>query len=160
MDFNVSRVNIDGRSVKLTIWDSAGQERFRTLTSSFYRGAHGCVLVYDVTNRSTFEALRDVWLEEVEKYSTKEDIVKMVVGNKVDLKEEREVSNEEALAFAKEKQTLYVESSAKNGMGVQQCFEELVRKILQTPQLYQTSPSNTSIRPGVSTETSSSECNC
>ena len=160
MDFNVSRVNIDGRSVKLTIWDSAGQERFRTLTSSFYRGAHGCVLVYDVTNRTTFEALREVWLQEVEKYSTKEDVVKMVVGNKVDLQEEREVSNEEALAFAKEKQTLYVESSAKNGTGVQQCFEELVRKILQTPQLYQTSTSNTSIRPGVSTQTSSSECNC
>lgn len=147
--------------MKLTIWDSAGQERFRTLTSSFYRGAHGCVLVYDVTNRSTFEALREVWLQEVEKYGTKEDLVRMVVGNKVDLDEDRQVSKEEALEFAKEKRTLYVESSAKSGMGVQQCFEELVRKILQTPRLYQTSDSGTSIRPGVSSnQQSSSECGC
>jgi small GTP-binding protein len=68
--------------VKLAIWDTAGQERFRTLTPSYYRGGQGVILVYDVTNRDTFVKIEN-WLNELETYSTNQDIVKMLVGNKV-----------------------------------------------------------------------------
>ena len=68
--------------IKLAIWDTAGQERFRTLTPSYYRGGQGAILVYDVTNRETFEKI-DNWLNELETYSTNHDIVQMLVGNKV-----------------------------------------------------------------------------
>lgn len=73
-----------GRRVKLTIWDTAGQERFRTLTSSYYRGAQGVILVYDVTNRDSFLHVRDTWLRELETYGDLQSLVLMLVGNKVD----------------------------------------------------------------------------
>lgn len=72
-----------------TLQDTAGQERFRTLTPSYYRGAQGVILVYDVTKRSTFAKL-DMWLNELETYSTRTDIVKMLVGNKIDKVRARE----------------------------------------------------------------------
>lgn len=70
VDFKLKTLSLDGKSLKLTVWDTAGQERFRTLTSSYYRGAQGVILVYDITRRDTFEALRDVWLKEVQMYAT------------------------------------------------------------------------------------------
>ena len=83
MDFKTTKMTIDSNVVKLAIWDTAGSERFRSLTPNFYRGSHGVILVYDVTNRQTFEKL-DNWLKEVEAYSTKPDIVKMLIANKID----------------------------------------------------------------------------
>ncbi len=83
MDFKTTKIKIDENMVKLAIWDTAGSERFRSLTPNFYRGSHGVILVYDVTNRQSFEKL-DNWLSELDAYSTKSDIVKMLVGNKID----------------------------------------------------------------------------
>lgn len=107
--------------------DTAGQERFRTLTPSYYRDGQGAILMYDVTDRNTFVKL-ETWLNELNTYCNKTDIVKMVVGNKIDLPN-REVSTEEGLQFARRHQTLYIESSAKTADGVKCCFEELVRKV-------------------------------
>ncbi|PPD91520.1 hypothetical protein GOBAR_DD11539 [Gossypium barbadense] len=84
VDFKIKLLTVGGKRLKLTIWDTAGQERFRTLTSSYYRGAQGIILVYDVTRRETFTNLSDVWAKEVELFSTNQDCVKMLVGNKVD----------------------------------------------------------------------------
>ncbi|VDM37729.1 unnamed protein product [Toxocara canis] len=83
VDFRVTSMTIDGNRVKLAIWDTAGQERFRTLTPSYYRGAQGVICVYDVTNRPSFERL-DHWMNEVDTYSTKNNAIKMLVGNKID----------------------------------------------------------------------------
>ncbi|KAK9864123.1 hypothetical protein WJX84_001235 [Apatococcus fuscideae] len=91
VDFKVKYVNVGGKRVKLTIWDTAGQERFRTLTSSYYRGAQGVIFTYDVTRPDTFSDLDDIWMRELDMYSTVENSVKMVVANKIDL-ESREVS--------------------------------------------------------------------
>lgn len=164
VDFKVKALKVDNRRVKMTIWDTAGQERFRTLTSAYYvsfhllykhlvyqpfflqflltfityniqRGAHGVILVYDVSKRKTFESLEQVWLNEFSLYSTRSSAIKMVVGNKVDMDDAREVTREEGLAFARKHSTLFVESSAKTSTGVQQTFEELLRKILETPDL-------------------------
>lgn len=136
MDYKIKQITIDGNTVKLAIWDTAGQERFRTLTPSYYRDGQGAILMYDVTDRHTFVKL-DTWLNELNTYCNKTEIVKMVVGNKIDLPN-REVSTEEGLQFARRHQTLYIESSAKTADGVKCCFEELVQKIIQTPGLWDT----------------------
>ncbi|XP_069700470.1 ras-related protein Rab-18-B-like [Periplaneta americana] len=136
VDFKTKKITIDDNTVKLAIWDTAGQERFRTLTPSYYRDAQGAILVYDVSTKQTFTKL-ETWLDELDTYSTKNNIVKMVVGNKID-KEKREVSREEGMKFARRHQTLFIESSAKTRDGVQCAFEELVQKIIQTPGLWET----------------------
>jgi len=136
VDFKTASVNIDDKKINLSIWDTAGQEKFRSLTSSYYRGTHGIILVYDVSKRSTFTAIEH-WLEEVEHYSTNPDVIKLLVANKIDMPE-RDVTKEEGMRFAKKKSMLYIECSAKTKVGVQQTFEELVQKILDTPSLWET----------------------
>ncbi|XP_027772217.1 ras-related protein RABC1 isoform X2 [Solanum pennellii] len=84
VDFKVKHVTLGGKKLKLAIWDTAGQERFRTLTSSYYRGAQGIIMVYDVTRRDTFTNLSDIWAKEIDLYSTNQECIKMLVGNKVD----------------------------------------------------------------------------
>ncbi|KAG0626263.1 hypothetical protein M758_2G115100 [Ceratodon purpureus] len=136
VDFKVKMLSLQGKRLKLTIWDTAGQERFRTLTSSYYRGAQGIILVYDVTRRATFTDLSDVWLKEVDRFSTNRDCIKMLIGNKVDLEEsERVVTKKEGIAFARQHGCLFLEASAKTSINVQRCFEELVHKIIETPSL-------------------------
>ena len=120
----------DGKSkrVKVTIWDTAGQERFRTLTSSYYRGAQGIILVYDVTRRETFDNL-NTWLQESEQYTqgVGKEVVKLLVGNKVD--RPRTVKREEAERWAKSKGMLFMEASAKTKEGIAQVFTEIVQKV-------------------------------
>ncbi|KAG7017389.1 Ras-related protein RABC2a [Cucurbita argyrosperma subsp. argyrosperma] len=149
VDFKIKLLKVGGKRLKLTIWDTdglilnlfkpwflaAGQERFRTLTSSYYRGAQGIILVYDVTRRETFENLSDVWAKEVELYSTNKDCVKMLIGNKVDRESERAVSREEGAALAKELGSHFLECSAKTRENVEKCFEELALKIMEAPSL-------------------------
>ncbi|XP_027351871.1 ras-related protein RABC2a-like [Abrus precatorius] len=135
VDFKIKMLTVGGKRVKLTIWDTAGQERFRTLTSSYYRGTQGIILVYDVTKRETFTNLSEVWSKEVKLYSTNQDCVKMLVGNKVDRDCERAVSREEGLALAKELGCLLLECSAKTRENVEQCFKELALKIMEAPSL-------------------------
>ncbi|KAK2146722.1 hypothetical protein LSH36_586g01015, partial [Paralvinella palmiformis] len=127
VDFKVKTIQVDGNKAKLAIWDTAGQERFRTLTPSYYRGAQGCILVYDVSSKQSFQKL-DNWLGELETFATKHDIVKMLVGNKID-KERREVTRDEGLKFARKHHMLFIEASAKTREGVQCAFEELVEKV-------------------------------
>ncbi|XP_047323651.1 ras-related protein RABC1-like [Impatiens glandulifera] len=135
VDFKVKYLDIEGKRLKLAIWDTAGQERFRTLTSSYYRGAQGVVMVYDVTRRETFTNLADVWAKEVDMYSTNPESIKMLVGNKVDMQNERVVTRKEGIDFARQCGCLFIECSAKTKMNVTQCFEELVLKIIETPSL-------------------------
>eukprot|EP00388_Colpodella_angusta_P030290 GDKK01019102.1.p1 GENE.GDKK01019102.1~~GDKK01019102.1.p1 ORF type:complete len:217 (-),score=30.07 GDKK01019102.1:47-667(-) len=124
--------------VKLALWDTAGQEKFRTLTGSYYRGAHGIVLVYDCTVRASFERL-PTWLDEIAKNVSNPDAVKVLVANKID-KDNHEVTREEGEAFAIQHSMMFIETSAKTAAGVQQTFEELVMKILESPSLRTSGP--------------------
>jgi len=112
-----------------------GQERFRTLTSSYYRGAQGVILVYDVSNRESFENLRRTWLHELQTYANLDKLILMLVGNKIDRESQRVVAPEEGQQLARELSALFMEASAKTRAGVQPAFEELVHKIMHTPRV-------------------------
>lgn len=135
VDFKTKYMTVGGAKLKLAIWDTAGQERFRTLTSSYYRGAQGIIFVYDCTKKSTYEHL-SYWQEEVKKYSTYQEAILMMVHNKVDLPDP-EVSQEEGRTCAQDNAMMFIETSAKTRQGVKQAFEEVIRKILETPSLVQ-----------------------
>ncbi|CAG8788264.1 7988_t:CDS:2, partial [Dentiscutata erythropus] len=136
VDFKVVDTVVNGKRYKLTIWDTAGQERFRTLTSSYYRGVQGVILVYDVSKRESFDQL-DSWFGELNTYCSSKDVVKMIVGNKVDKEHSRVISRKEAEAYARKMQTLFIECSAKTRVRVKEAFDELVEKIIETPSLWQ-----------------------
>lgn len=157
VDFKVTTLTVDGNKVKLAIWDTAGQERFRTLTPSYYRGAQGVICVYDVSNRSSYDRLQH-WLTELETYSTKSDVVKMLVANKID-REKREVSREEGLKFARKHCMLFIEASAKTREGVQCAFEELVEKVIQTPGLWESDQTGFRVS-NTDGQQDASWCNC
>jgi len=140
VDFRVHKMDVNGKKVKLSIWDTAGQERFRTITSSYYRGAQGIILVYDVANRESFDALPR-WYSELETYVSS-SVVKIIVGNKVDKEFSRQVSYSEGQQFAQRMGSLFVEASAKTSVGVREAFQEVVEKILDTPELWTPVTSN------------------
>ncbi|KAJ7302365.1 ras-domain-containing protein [Mycena albidolilacea] len=138
VDFRVHKMDVKGKKVKLSIWDTAGQERFRTITSSYYRGAQGIILVYDVSNRESFDALPR-WYSELETY-VNDKVVKILVGNKVDKEFSRQVPTSEAEAFATRMNSLFVETSAKTSVGVKEAFTEVVERIMDIPELWDSAP--------------------
>merc|ERR1712217_554895 len=117
VDFKVRTLSVHGKSVKLQIWDTSGQERFRAITNSYYRGAHGIIVVYDLTDRESFINVRDVWLPQIYKHAAV-DANKLLVGNKCDLSSTRVVSNEEALELAESLGIQLIETSAKHAHNV------------------------------------------
>jgi len=127
VDFKIRTVNIDNKIVKMQIWDTAGQERFRTITSSYYRGAHGVILVYDVTDQVSFNNARQ-WLTEIERYACG-NVVKLLVGNKSDLTTKRVVDFVTGKEFADQYNLPFLEASAKDGNNVGTAFNMLVRDI-------------------------------
>ncbi|CAL1386972.1 unnamed protein product [Linum trigynum] len=135
VDFKIKTVMANDKRLKLTMWDTAGQERFGTVTTSYYRGAHGIILVYDVTKRDTFTNLSEIWAKDVELYSTNHECVKLLVGNKVDKDSERSVSREEGMVLAQRLKCSFIECTAKSRESVEQLFREIILKIFEVPTL-------------------------
>ncbi|XP_042405828.1 GTP-binding protein YPTM2 isoform X1 [Zingiber officinale] len=127
VDFKIRTVEQDGKTIKLQIWDTAGQERFRTITSSYYRGAHGIIVVYDVTDQESFNNVK-TWLNEIDRYAS-DNVNKLLVGNKSDLTANKVVSYETAKAFADEIGIPFIETSAKNATNVEQAFMAMTSAI-------------------------------
>ncbi len=127
VDFKISTVDMDGKKVKLQIWDTAGQERFRTITSSYYRGAHGILLVYDVTDRDSFDHIKE-WLNEVDRYAGA-GVPKMLVGNKTDLVGKRDVTYDEGKEFADRYDMPFQETSAKSNTQINEAFIQMARAV-------------------------------
>ena len=114
----------------MQIWDTAGQERFKNIQASYYKGANGILVVYDITNRESFEHLNS-WLIEIEKNGNK-NVYKLLIGNKSDLEEKREIKKEEGEEFASINGLEFFETSAKENYHVQEAFITLARDIIKT----------------------------
>eukprot|EP01084_Bolivina_argentea_P124723 220994_1 len=127
VDFKIQTIDLESKTIKLQIWDTAGQERFRTITSSYYRGAHGIIVVYDVTDRDSFQNVKQ-WLHEIDRYAC-ENVNKLLVGNKSDLEEKRAVPFEEAKEFADSLGIEFLETSAKNADNVDNAFMTMAGQI-------------------------------
>jgi small GTP-binding protein len=130
-DFFVKSVRLpDGELMKLRLWDIGGDERFGYLHSIYYKGVEGAVILYDLTNPSSFENIPN-WIEQINKYSQQEPQIPIIlVGNKTDLKDERKVDIEKAKSYAKQNGLLYSETSAKDGFGVFDTFSKLSDTLL------------------------------
>ena len=135
VDFKIRTIEIGGKSIKLQIWDTAGQERFRTITSSYYRGAHGIIVVYDVTDQASFSNVKQ-WLQEIDRYAC-ENVNKLLVGNKCDLTTKKVVDYNTAKEFADGLGIPFLETSAKNSTNVEQAFicmaNEIQRRVSTGP---------------------------
>lgn len=137
--------------IKVEVWDTVGQERFRTITSSYYKGASGILVVFDITTKSSFEHV-NTWLEEIESFACPTH-VKALIGNKTDLDASRAVSTQEAEEFAQAKGMLYFETTATEHDSTSRPFVEVVSTILETlrptplpadPDIIRLTTSNTS----------------
>jgi len=129
VEFGARMVTIDNRQIKLQIWDTAGQESFRSITRSYYRGAAGALLVYDITRRDTFAHLTR-WLEEA-RQNGNENMTIMLIGNKCDLEHRRQVSIEEGKKFAEENGLMFLETSAKTAHNVEEAFVKPAQQIIK-----------------------------
>ena len=129
VDFKVKTLELQNKQIKMQIWDTAGQERFRNVISSYFRGAHGILLIYDVTNRDSFKNLES-WLIEIEQNSS-ENVLKVLIGNKNDLVDDKEIKTEEGQAFANRNGMQFIETSAKENTNVTEAFECLVKLMME-----------------------------
>ena len=112
VDFKIKTLTVDNKQAKLQIWDTAGQDRFQTITSSYFKGAHGVLVTYDITDRESFSAIYK-WMGQVEQHAS-ENIACILVGNKCDLESQRAVSSEDGRELADFYKLKYIETSAKN----------------------------------------------
>ena len=123
------KISETNESLTLDIWDTAGQEKYRSLTRIFFQGAKLAILVYDITRKDSFENLKNVWLKELKDHADK-NVVLGVAGNKSDLYEKEEVSEQEAREFAKSIGAIFCLTSAQSNSGIEELFEEMGKKFL------------------------------
>ncbi|XP_056137563.1 ras-related protein Rab-8B-like [Lampris incognitus] len=128
IDFKIRTIELNGKRVKLQIWDTAGQERFRTITTAYYRGAMGIMLVYDICNDKSFENIQN-WIRNIEEHASS-DVEKMILGNKCDMADRRQVSKDRGEKLAIEYGVKFMETSAKTSLNVEEAFYTMGRDIL------------------------------
>lgn len=163
VDFKIRTIELEGKTVKLQIWDTAGQERFRTIAAAYYRGAHGIIVVYDVTDGESYENVKG-WLTEIERYAS-EGVHRLLLGNKADLSEKRVVEHDIAKEFASQLQIPFLETSAKTAEGVEDAFVTMAKQIKESvdtnPEPANTSKAgNVSVGRSIEAEKPSDGCAC
>ena len=132
VDFKIKTFDIDEKKIKMQIWDTAGQERFKNIIASYYRGAHGILLIYDVTDKDSFKNLSN-WLIEIEKNASK-NVLKVLIGNKNDLEDKRVITYNQGKEFADTYGLKFIETSAKKNLNVNEAFETLGRELMQASE--------------------------
>ncbi|KAH9948123.1 GTP-binding protein ypt1 [Amylocystis lapponica] len=163
VDFKIRTIDLEGKTVKLQIWDTAGQERFRTIAAAYYRGAHGIVVVYDVTDNDSFENVKG-WLQEIERYAS-ETVKRLLLGNKSDLVERKVVAYSAAKEFADALSIPFLETSAKTSANVEEAFLTMSKQIKDSLDSTPQQPSNAksgTVTPGRSLDepAAAGGCNC
>ena len=136
-DVHISTIGLDyrlksmvlknGKNIKLQIWDTAGQDRFRAITKNYYKGANGIILIYDVTNPKTYDNVKN-WVTQIREEASP-NVVVYLCGNKIDMKEERQVKEEDGKIMAEEFGFPFNETSARDGININETFEDLVERI-------------------------------
>ena len=130
LDYKLKNVQLDdGKMYKIQIWDTAGQDRFRSITKNYYKGAHGIVLIYDITDKKTFENVRN-WVKQI-KEEVSDKVCIILVANKIDAEDKRVVSTEEGEKMAAEYDMMFFECSAKTGNNIDNAFNQLVKKTVE-----------------------------
>jgi len=127
--FLTKRLNVDGSRVNISIWDTAGQERFHALGPIYYRESHGALLVYDITDNSSFVKVKN-WVKELRSQLGK-SVTLAIIGNKVDLEKSRAVNKDEALSYAQSVGAKHYDTSAKLNKGLEELFLDLTRRMLE-----------------------------
>jgi small GTP-binding protein len=127
VEFMNKTIEYDNNIIKIQIWDTAGQERYRALTSAYFRGASGVVLLYDITHHISFENITKIWIPLVKSHL--ENIPIILIGNKSDLEEFREVKLEESEKCASINNLLFTETSSKDNIGIEDAFYKLIEKM-------------------------------
>ena len=133
VDFKIKSIKINNKIIKLQIWDTAGQERFKSILSSYYKGANGILLLYDITNINSFKSLSN-WLIDIEKNSSK-NVKKILIGNKCDLNELRKIPINKGKEFADTYNMKFIETSAKNNVNINECFNILGKELINNIDL-------------------------
>ena len=128
VDFKLKNIEIVNKKIKLQIWDTAGQERFRTITTSYYKGAHAILICFDITDRESFEHIRN-WMADIDKFA-KEGVLRILVGNKCDLEHARQVRKEEGNEIANKYGIKYIETSAKDTINIEDLFISTAKNLL------------------------------
>jgi Ras-related protein Rab-1A len=158
VDFKIRTMDVNGKIIKMQIWDTAGQERFRTITASYYRGAHAILIVYDVTDTESFRNI-EMWISECERYANS-NIIKILIGNKTDCNK-KVVTYEMGCALADKYGMEFLETSAKNGNNVEKAFvttgEKLYEK-MQKEKPQRITYTTTTLLPGTGTQISNGGC--
>jgi len=165
VEFASKSFSVDGQIIKVQLWDTAGQEHYRSITRSFYRKSQGAIVVYDVTSSKTFDRLNS-WIQDVKDAAGNENTQILLVGNKTDLASEREVSTEDGIAFAQEHSLNFMETSAFSGDNVDRAFQIILqdihtvaqRLIVQEEGVRLTSKSTVVISNNTNTTTTDSGC--
>jgi len=149
VDFKLKNIVTNNKKVKLQIWDTAGQERFKTITTSYYKGAQAIVIVFDVTDKDSFDHLKN-WMSDIDKFA-KEGIMKFLVGNKVDLTDKRVISSEQGMDFAKKYGIDYIETSAKGASNIDELFQTAAKNFItnQSVNILKKSASNFTANEGI-----------
>ena len=128
VDFKIKTIQLEDKIVKLQIWDTAGQERFQTITATYYRGAHGIFLVYSIINRESFDHI-SYWLSQIDNFSNK-NCQKVIIGNKCDLNDKREVTQEELGKLGEKFDISVMETSAKDSVNVESAFVVMAKEMM------------------------------
>ena len=129
VEFISKSYRINDQVFKIEIWDTAGQERYKSITAAYYKGAKGALIVYDTTQKTSFENI-DKWMSEIKEKSSK-DMKLMIIGNKIDLKDERQVETDEALAKAQTLEAPIMETSALDATNVKEAFYDLLKEMFR-----------------------------
>ena len=136
IDFKLKDIEIDsGKHIRLKLWDTAGQERYKTITANYFKSAQGIIIVYDITDRLTFDNVKH-WLEQINQFSQRE-VCKIIIGNKCDLEDKRQVSFDEGNELASTNQIKFYETSSKEGLNVQDAFIDIAKEVDSTMEEYQ-----------------------
>ena len=128
VEFDTKNIIINNKRIKIQIWDTAGQERYRSITSAYYKGTKGALIVYDITRKNTFDNI-DKWITDL-KLNGDKNICIIILGNKSDLIDKREINKNDGIKKAKMYKTAFLETSALNGDNISKAFDELIEQIV------------------------------